>query len=64
MDLEKKDRSKPPTEKGLWFNYQTDSELLHKRIENFKQETEANLKPRKREVPATSIGIHSYIVEN
>ncbi|XP_076251943.1 rho GTPase activating protein at 19D isoform X31 [Rhynchophorus ferrugineus] len=55
MDLEKKDRSKPPSEKSLWFNYQTDSESLHKRIENFKQETEANLRPRKREVPAASI---------
>ncbi|XP_050310272.1 rho GTPase-activating protein 21 isoform X14 [Anthonomus grandis grandis] len=55
-DMEKKDRSKPPcskqqgSDKDPWFNYKTDQQEFSRRIENFKQETEAMLQ-RPRTVP-------------
>lgn len=53
-DMEKV--SKAPPEKVPWFNYSTDREDFHKRIENFKQETEAMLQmPRNVEISVNNI---------
>lgn len=57
MDIEKRDRSKPPTEKNPWFNYKTDQSEFSRRIENFRQETVAMLqRPRMTEISVTNIG--------
>lgn len=56
MDIEKKDRSKPPVEKNPWFNYQQDKDDFYRRVESFKQETEAMLqRPRKTEISVPNI---------
>lgn len=40
-----------PIEKPPWFNYSTDKEDFHRRVENFEQETRAMLTmPRKSEI--------------
>ncbi|XP_018575341.1 rho GTPase-activating protein 21 isoform X4 [Anoplophora glabripennis] len=53
MDIEKKTK---PTEKVPWFNYSTDKDDFHRRIQNFKQETEAMLQlPRKTEISINNI---------
>lgn len=52
MEIEQK-----RTEKMPWFNYTTDKEDFHRRIENFRQETEAMLQlPRKTEISISNIG--------
>ncbi|XP_074036276.1 rho GTPase activating protein at 19D isoform X5 [Leptinotarsa decemlineata] len=52
-DIEKKNK---PTEKVPWFKYETDKDEFHRRIENFKQETEAMLQlPRKTEISVNNI---------
>ncbi|XP_060529948.1 rho GTPase-activating protein 21-like isoform X3 [Cylas formicarius] len=56
VELEKRDRNKPSAEKMPWFNYSTDKDEFHRRIESFKQETEAMLqRPRKTEISVTKI---------
>lgn len=53
-DIEKKNK---PAEKVPWFNYSTDKDAFYKRIQNFKQETEAMLQlPRKTEISINNIG--------
>jgi hypothetical protein len=52
-DMEK--MTKQP-EKVPWFNYSTDKEDFHRRVENFKQETEAMLQmPRNLEISVNNI---------
>lgn len=54
MDIEQKNK---PAEKVPWFNYSTDKDAFYKRIQNFKQETEAMLQlPRKTEISMSNIG--------
>lgn len=50
-------------EKIPWFNYSTDKDAFHRRIQNFKQETEAMLQlPRKTEISINNIGrINRYL---
>ncbi|XP_056639698.1 rho GTPase-activating protein 21-B isoform X15 [Diorhabda sublineata] len=51
-DIEKKSA----TEKVPWFKYESDKDEFHRRIENFKQETEAMLQlPRKTEISVSNI---------
>ncbi|CAG9817323.1 unnamed protein product, partial [Phaedon cochleariae] len=53
MDIEKKNKS---SEKVPWFKYETDKDDFRRRIENFKQETEAMLQlPRKTEISVMNI---------
>ncbi|CAH1110584.1 unnamed protein product [Psylliodes chrysocephalus] len=53
MDIEKKSNS---TEKVPWFKYSSDKDDFYRRIENFRQETEAMLQlPRKTEISVTNI---------
>lgn len=53
-DIEKKHK---PAEKVPWFNYSTDQDAFYRRIQNFKQETEAMLQlPRKTEISINNIG--------
>ncbi|XP_008198097.1 rho GTPase-activating protein 21-B isoform X8 [Tribolium castaneum] len=48
-----------------WFNYSTDKEDFHRRIENFKQETEAMLQmPRHLEISVTNIASKSTSASN
>ncbi|VEN48332.1 unnamed protein product [Callosobruchus maculatus] len=55
MDVEKKTKQQQ-TEKVPWFNYSTDKDEFHRRIQNFKQETEAMLQlPRKTEISVNNI---------
>ncbi|KAJ8912112.1 hypothetical protein NQ315_005448, partial [Exocentrus adspersus] len=53
VDIEKKNK---PIEKMPWFNYSTDKDEFHRRIQHFKQETEAMLQlPRKTEISVNNI---------
>ncbi|CAH1122197.1 unnamed protein product [Ceutorhynchus assimilis] len=55
-DIEKRDKNIPPTEKNPWFNYKTDQSDFSRRVENFKQETEAMLqRPRMTEISVSNI---------
>jgi hypothetical protein len=61
-DMEK--MTKQP-EKVPWFNYSTDKEDFHRRVENFKQETEAMLQmPRNLEISVNNIGNSSVELVN
>ncbi|KAG5897665.1 hypothetical protein JTB14_024492 [Gonioctena quinquepunctata] len=56
-DIEKKNI---PDEKVPWFKYETDKDEFYRRIQNFKQETEAMLQlPRKTEISVNNIDSRS-----
>lgn len=45
-----------------WFNYSTDKDAFYKRIQNFKQETEAMLQlPRKTEISINNLGNNIHL---